>query len=86
MESMHRLDLTRPNWTDHAACKGMDQRIFFPERGASPEPAKKVCAGCPVRLECAQYAIDNADKHGIWGGLSEKRRRRIRQGRDLLAS
>jgi len=84
MQVMHKLDVTRPNWADKAACKGMDPSIFFPERGASTEPARKVCAKCPVRTECAQYAIDNADRHGIWGGLSEKKRRNIRAGRGSL--
>jgi len=84
MQAMHRLDVTRPNWVDYAACKGMDPNIFFPERGASTEPARNVCSNCTVRIQCAQYAIDNADRHGIWGGLSEKKRRKIRMGRDII--
>lgn len=84
MDTMNRIDFTRPNWADEAACKGMDPKIFFPERGASVEPARKVCASCPVRVTCAQYAIDNADRYGIWGGLSEKKRRKIRMGRDFI--
>ena len=86
MSVVRPLDIARPDWTLEAACRGLDPNIFYPERGASLEPAKKICASCPVRIECAQYAIDNGDKYGIWGGLSEKRRRRVRMSGERLAS
>jgi WhiB family redox-sensing transcriptional regulator len=55
--------------------------LFFPERGASTREAKAVCAGCPVRVECLDYALGNSIKYGIWGGLSEHQRRERRTGR-----
>ena len=64
------------DWQDDAACYGIaDRSIFFPGRGESSDPAKKVCAGCPVREECLNYAEVNLLKYGVWGGLSERQRR-----------
>lgn len=68
-------------WWDYAACLGMDPDLFFPERGESVAAAKEVCQDCPVRLTCLQYALDNKEHHGIWGGVSERERRRIRRAR-----
>jgi WhiB family redox-sensing transcriptional regulator len=65
-------------WTAHAACKGSAAHLFFPGRGETHAPAKAVCRTCPVSDECLQYALDNSIKHGIWGGMSERERRRIR--------
>ena len=69
------------SWKDHANCLGVDPDLFFPERGASTREAKEVCRGCVVREECLEYALVNAEKFGIWGGLSERERRRIRRAR-----
>ena len=66
-------------WLTRAACRGMDPELFFPERGEPTEPAKAVCAGCPVRGECLDYALTNVERFGIWGGLSERERRAIRR-------
>ena len=52
---------------------------YFPARGQSLEPARDVCRGCLVRDECAAYAIDTGQGHGVWGGLSERERRRLRR-------
>ena len=71
------------NWQDEANCLGVDPDLFFPERGASTREAKEVCRGCVVRLECLEYALSNGEKFGIWGGLSERERRRIRRQRSL---
>ena len=54
--------------------------MFFPERGESAEPARRVCAACPVRQPCLDYAISNRITHGIWGGLTERERRALRSG------
>lgn len=70
------------DWSDRAECAGVDPDLFFPERGASLAAARQVCAVCPVRRECLQYALDAGEMHGIWGGLSEKERRRIRRTRN----
>ena len=72
-------------WQDHANCLGVDPDLFFPERGASTREAKEVCRGCEVRAECLEYALQNGEKFGIWGGLSERERRRIRRQRAQAA-
>jgi WhiB family transcriptional regulator, redox-sensing transcriptional regulator len=69
------------NWQDEANCLGVDPDLFFPERGASTREAKEVCRGCVVRLDCLEYALVNGEKFGIWGGLSERERRRLRRQR-----
>jgi WhiB family redox-sensing transcriptional regulator len=69
------------NWQDDANCLGVDPDLFFPERGASTREAKEVCRGCVVRDECLEFALQNGEKFGIWGGLSERERRRIRRQR-----
>ena len=71
------------NWQDEANCLGVDPDLFFPERGASTREAKEVCKGCGVREDCLEYALANGEKFGIWGGLSERERRRIRRQRAL---
>ena len=68
-------------WQDEANCLGVDPDLFFPERGASTREAKEVCRGCTVRLACLEYALVNGDMFGIWGGLSERERRRLRRQR-----
>jgi WhiB family redox-sensing transcriptional regulator len=73
-----------PNrWQTRANCLGVDPDLFFPERGASTREAKSVCAGCEVRDDCLEYALSNGEKFGIWGGLSERERRRLRRERAL---
>src|SRR5206468_2765208 len=72
-------------WRELAACRGTDLEVFFPGRGESAEPARQVCAGCPVRQACLDYAITNRITHGIWGGLTERERRAL-QSRWVRAS
>jgi len=71
------------DWKDHSNCLGVDPDLFFPERGASTREAKEVCRGCVVRDDCLEYALLNGEKFGIWGGMSERERRRIRRQRAL---
>lgn len=75
-----------PPWMRDAACRGMDPELFFPEKGASwdVQEARGVCAGCPVRTECLTYAMDHTERHGVWGGTSERERRRLRRGEALM--
>ena len=73
------------NWQDDANCLGVDPDLFFPERGASTREAKEVCRGCVVRGQCLEFALQNGEKFGIWGGLSERERRRIRRQRAQAA-
>jgi WhiB family redox-sensing transcriptional regulator len=77
------MEPASPAWQAQANCMGVDPDLFFPERGASTREAKEVCRGCVVREDCLEYALVNAEKFGIWGGLSERERRRIRRRRAL---
>ena len=70
-------------WQDFANCLGVDPDLFFPERGASTREAKEVCRGCVVRGDCLESALQHSEKVGIWGGMSERERRRIRRQRAL---
>lgn len=72
-------ELTQGGWQDFGACLGVDPDLFFPERGASTRESKEVCKGCSVRTECQTLAILTGEKFGIWGGLSERERRRVRR-------
>jgi len=64
-------------WRELAACRSTDLEVFFPGRGESAGPARQVCAVCPVRQPCLDYAITNRITHGIWGGLTERERRAL---------
>lgn len=66
-------------WQEQAACRGMDPELWFSERGESTSEAKEVCRCCPVRRECSEFALANGERFGVWGGLSERQRRRIRR-------
>lgn len=68
-------------WQAQANCMGVDPDLFFPERGASTKEAKEVCRGCVVREACLEHALSNGEKFGIWGGMSERERRRMRRQR-----
>jgi WhiB family redox-sensing transcriptional regulator len=83
MRIMITADPETKSWQDYANCLGVDPDLFFPERGASTREAKAVCKGCVVRLDCLEYALANGEKFGIWGGLSERERRRLRRQRAL---
>jgi WhiB family transcriptional regulator, redox-sensing transcriptional regulator len=67
------------DWMLEARCLDADPEAFFPEKGGSTREAKRICAACPVRDECLQYALDNDERFGIWGGLSERERRRAKR-------
>jgi WhiB family transcriptional regulator, redox-sensing transcriptional regulator len=73
------------SWQSRANCMGVDPDLFFPERGASTKEAKEVCKGCVVRDECLEFALANSEKFGIWGGMSERERRRVRRSRAQAA-
>jgi WhiB family transcriptional regulator, redox-sensing transcriptional regulator len=67
------------SWQERALCAQTDPEAFFPEKGGSTREAKKICVECPVRAECLEYALANDERFGIWGGLSERERRRLRR-------
>lgn len=70
-----RLFVDRPDWYDDAACRGADQSLFFPnEYGGMVahrklSEAKQICAGCPVRFDCLNYAVRSGEVYGVWGGV-----------------
>jgi WhiB family redox-sensing transcriptional regulator len=72
-------------WQDYANCRGADADLFFPERGASTRKAKAICSECQVRAQCLDFAIEIGEKFGIWGGMSERERRRVRRERQTAA-
>jgi WhiB family transcriptional regulator, redox-sensing transcriptional regulator len=67
------------SWTERALCAETDPEAFFPEKGGSTREAKRICIGCDVRAECLEYALLNDERFGIWGGLSERERRRLKR-------
>ena len=66
-------------WQADALCAQTDPEAFFPEKGGSTRDAKKVCGACPVKQQCLEYALANDERFGIWGGMSERERRRLRK-------
>jgi WhiB family redox-sensing transcriptional regulator len=73
------VDAEDQGWQERALCAETDPEAFFPEKGGSTREAKKICTGCEVRAECLEYALANDERFGIWGGLSERERRRLRR-------
>jgi WhiB family redox-sensing transcriptional regulator len=66
-------------WQERALCAQTDPEAFFPEKGGSTREAKRVCMSCEVRVQCLDYALENDERFGIWGGLSERERRRVKK-------
>jgi WhiB family redox-sensing transcriptional regulator len=66
-------------WQERALCAQTDPESFFPEKGGSTREAKRICVGCEVRAECLDYALAHDERFGIWGGLSERERRRLKR-------
>lgn len=64
-------------WVVFGACREADPDLFFPTTREETEQALAVCASCPVRPECLEYALEAGERFGIWGGLTEKRRRKL---------
>lgn len=64
-------------WRQRGACRGVDPDIFYPASDEEAEAAKAICAVCPVREPCLEYALANRERDGVWGGATERERRRI---------
>lgn len=81
-----------PVWMASAECLGIDPDLFFPEGSTGVKArlqiaaAKAVCSTCTVRIDCLLHAVNQGEEHGIWGGLTEDERRRIRRGRRRLVA
>jgi len=74
------VDTTQfPEWQENALCAQTDPEAFFPEKGGSTREAKRICVGCDVRTQCLEYALAHDERFGIWGGLSERERRRLKR-------
>lgn len=78
-EGLHADEGEEQDWQERALCAQTDPEAFFPEKGGSTREAKRICAGCDVRAECLEYALAHDERFGIWGGLSERERRRLRR-------
>lgn len=72
---------TPTSWMARARCRDMPPEIFFPSDGAGVTVAQQYCAVCPVAGQCLDYALDNGIEHGVWGGASERKRRRMSRSR-----
>ncbi len=66
-------------WQSDALCAQTDPEAFFPEKGGSTRDAKRICTSCDVRSQCLEYALHNDERFGIWGGLSERERRKLKR-------
>ena len=80
----NNLDLTegRTGWRSEAACSGLDTHLFFPASEDDPRAvalARQVCAACPAREACLEYAVESRQSSGIWGGATSRERRRLRR-------
>jgi hypothetical protein len=73
----------RHSWQDDALCPQTDPNAFFPDKGESTTPAKQICLHCQVRQQCLDYAVAHDERFGVWGGFSERERRRMKRGEDL---
>jgi WhiB family transcriptional regulator, redox-sensing transcriptional regulator len=73
----------RPDWTEDALCAQTDPEAFYPEKGGSTREAKRICMSCDVREPCLDAAIERDERFGIWGGLSERERRKIKRQRSI---
>jgi WhiB family redox-sensing transcriptional regulator len=73
------------SWMSRGKCKDEPPDTFFPSDGVGVEIARRICADCPVKSPCLEYAMANHIDHGVWGGTSERERRRIARRRRLAA-
>lgn len=72
------LPITPHDWMTDARCAEVDPDLWFPEIGSPAPEAKKICGSCPVAAQCAELAVTNNERHGIWAGLSARDRQQLR--------
>jgi WhiB family redox-sensing transcriptional regulator len=71
--------LEETSWQALARCAEVDPDAFYPDKGGSTRQAKKICGSCEVRQTCLEYALKHDERFGIWGGTSERERRKLRK-------
>lgn len=79
-----QVESIEQEWMREAACVGYPTAWWFPGRGDDLRPAKKICAACPVRVECIEYALETGSLHGIFGGLSHRQRLKWKKEQDRM--
>lgn len=79
------IGVAQVGWMNRGACRGLDPNLFFPIYEKDEAVPKEVCSTCPVRIECLEYSLERREDHGIWGGTTEKERRRLRRQRQRTA-
>ncbi len=72
------------DWMEEGNCRDVDPAVFFPSDGVGVEVARRICATCPVKEPCLEYALHHRVDHGVWGGASERERRRLLRQRRLF--
>lgn len=77
MAEMDAKDTKTLVWRQRAACRGVDPDIFYPVTDEEAEDAKAICRSCPVEQACLEWALANRESDGVWGGATERERRRI---------
>lgn len=78
-------NISEMSWRLRGACNGLDPAIFYPETEDKEDVAVAICAECAVRTMCLEYAVNRREKDGIWGGATERERRRIVRQRRRIA-
>lgn len=73
------VDLDERPWASYAACRGADPDLFFPGEGEEALAALKICSGCAVKAECLEWALEARIRYGVWGGTTERDRRRLQR-------
>ncbi|HLA66551.1 MAG TPA: WhiB family transcriptional regulator [Acidimicrobiia bacterium] len=73
------VDLEERPWAAYASCRRADPELFFPVDDEDAEAAIKICRGCAVREECLGWALDSRIRYGVWGGTTERDRRRLQR-------
>lgn len=81
MGASYDFDAFEYDWTLRSACRGVDPDVFYPGRGESTRPAKKICDSCVVKAPCLEFALASSERQGVWGGHSERERRHLRKVR-----
>lgn len=80
-----RADTAQPShafvWMTFGLCRDMDPAVFFPHDNKGTIEALAICAQCPVREACLEYALRNHMRYGVWGGTSERERNRLQRQR-----